>query len=212
MNADAPTSSHDAARSSPLAWVAPAVLLAVATVQLAASQQRGLSPWKGGGFGMFATVDSPAARFLRIRLLGPDRELPVLVPDRLRRAAHELRTTGSPAGAAALARVLAEGTWVELRLMSALRYYQRLLAAPAPASSELAAAIGRATGDGREAVDLGRHGFLRLLDPDERPAEDDVVFDLRGVRLELWRYAFDARGPALRAQPLIAPVVLAVRP
>lgn len=209
MSTQAPLEST---RPSRLAWVAPAVLLAVAGVQLAASQRHGLSPWKGGGFGMFATVDSPAARFLRIRLLGDGREVPVLVPDRLRRAAHELRTTGSPAGASALARTLAEGTWVELRLASALRYYQRLLSSPEQASSELVAAIGRATGDGRASVDLGRHGFLRLLDAGERPAADDVVFGLRGVRLELWRYVFDARGPALRASPLIEPVVLAVRP
>lgn len=39
-----------------------ALLCAVAIVQLFNSQVRSLTPWKGGGFGMFASIDAPSIR------------------------------------------------------------------------------------------------------------------------------------------------------
>lgn len=45
----------------------PAVLLvAVAVCQVTAARTNTLSPWKGGGFGMFASIDSPISRTLAI--------------------------------------------------------------------------------------------------------------------------------------------------
>ena len=40
--------------------LAPALLVAVASSQIALSRTVDLTPWKGGGFGMFATLDTPA--------------------------------------------------------------------------------------------------------------------------------------------------------
>ena len=40
----------------------PTLLLAVAGVQAVLVHAGGLSPWKGGGFGMFSTVDAPDLR------------------------------------------------------------------------------------------------------------------------------------------------------
>lgn len=57
-------------------WVgllAPAMLITVAAGQLYAATQHTLSPWKGGGFGMFSTVDSPGNRFVRCVLVGKPR-------------------------------------------------------------------------------------------------------------------------------------------
>lgn len=50
-----------AARASALpAWL----LVLVATAQIVAAKTGPLSPWLGGGFGMFATTDSPSRRHL----------------------------------------------------------------------------------------------------------------------------------------------------
>jgi hypothetical protein len=45
-----------------------AILLAVAAVQVVLVRSAGLTPWKGGGFGMFAAVDGGAVRSVRIVL------------------------------------------------------------------------------------------------------------------------------------------------
>lgn len=43
-------------------WGAPGLLLAIAMAQVVLARSRDLSPWKGGGFGMFSTVDRPQTR------------------------------------------------------------------------------------------------------------------------------------------------------
>jgi len=65
--------AHDTAATQPrrvalLAWIAPGLLIVVATVQLALALTSELTPWKGGGFGMFATVDEPGNRVLEVRV------------------------------------------------------------------------------------------------------------------------------------------------
>ena len=50
----------------------PFVLLAVALAQQALVARTQLSPWKGAGFGMFATVDDPRQRHLRVELVGEE--------------------------------------------------------------------------------------------------------------------------------------------
>ncbi len=45
-----------------LSFTTPALLVLIACLQLIISHQYNLSQWKGGGFGMFSTVDRPNAR------------------------------------------------------------------------------------------------------------------------------------------------------
>jgi hypothetical protein len=56
------------ARRPGLTALAPALLAVVALVQIVTAHRRGLTPWKGGGFGMFSTVDMSPRRSLRIVL------------------------------------------------------------------------------------------------------------------------------------------------
>ncbi len=45
----------------------PSVLLCLVALHHAYRVSReGLTPWKGGGFGMFSTIDSQAQRFVRL--------------------------------------------------------------------------------------------------------------------------------------------------
>ena len=48
-----------------------ALLVVVALHQVTATRYGDLTPWKGGGFGMFASTDSPGNRRLSIQALEP---------------------------------------------------------------------------------------------------------------------------------------------
>lgn len=73
----------------------PAVLLvAVAIAQIAMAERGPLSPWLGGGFGMFSTTDSPARRHLHAFALRPGLRQELAIPDSL--ADAERRALGFP--------------------------------------------------------------------------------------------------------------------
>src|SRR5680860_458262 len=61
----APVPPEEKRRSLILALAAPAVLVCVAVLQLYLSHSYDLSAWKGGGFGMFASVDRVEHRAVR---------------------------------------------------------------------------------------------------------------------------------------------------
>jgi hypothetical protein len=62
----------------------PAVLLVlVAIVQIGLARSSALTPWKGGGFGMFASLDHGAFRTVEIVVDGPDRSETLEIPPSL---------------------------------------------------------------------------------------------------------------------------------
>jgi hypothetical protein len=60
-----------------------AVLVLVAVVQIGVSRVADLTPWKGGGFGMFSSLDHGAFRGVDIVLDGPDRSEALEIPPSL---------------------------------------------------------------------------------------------------------------------------------
>ncbi len=71
------------------------LLVLVATSRLAVSNSWDLSAWKGGGFGMFSTVDSPSNRQIVVKVEYVDGRVFVEVPRKLRRDAAFVRHTAS---------------------------------------------------------------------------------------------------------------------
>lgn len=183
-------------------WLAPVLLGGVALTQFAFTQVSSLSPWKGGGFGMFSTVDSPGARFLRIQLLTRSEEIPIFVPDNLRETAFKLRIIATEQLAEELARVLSEGTWVKLRLASAVQYYQHLLQRVGQDDQiqELATEVRRLGHPVVQSIGVDDLNFVRMLSADEVPNDDDEQIDVIGVRVEIWKYLFDRSAKTLQAQ------------
>jgi hypothetical protein len=100
--------------------VAPGLLAALAGVQIALAFGAHLSPWKGGGFGMFSTLDHGGFRGVEVTALLPEGERRLAVPpERVRemRRARTLPTRGALLGLArALAPELPEARAVRVRV------------------------------------------------------------------------------------------------
>ena len=56
-----------------IAAVPAAVLIVIACLQVTLTRTIGLSPWKGGGFGMFSTTDDAGRRRVRVFVSAPER-------------------------------------------------------------------------------------------------------------------------------------------
>jgi hypothetical protein len=75
------------------AIVLPTVLLlAVASGQMILARTAHLSPWKGGGFGMFASVDGLPFRWVRLYVFAPERSEELALPPSLEDQAHRVVT------------------------------------------------------------------------------------------------------------------------
>lgn len=69
-----------------------ALLLAVALTQMILARTADLSPWKGGGFGMFASVDGLPFRWVRLYVSAPSRSEELSLPPSLEDHAHRVAT------------------------------------------------------------------------------------------------------------------------
>lgn len=87
----------------------PVVLLVLVAVhQIILSRTDHLSPWKGGGFGMFSTTDGGASRHLRAWIETPSGATEVFPPPALRDAVSRVRELPAVTALERLARELAE--------------------------------------------------------------------------------------------------------
>jgi hypothetical protein len=76
-----------------VAIAAPTVLLlAVASTQMVLAHTAHLSPWKGGGFGMFASVDGVPFRWVRLYVAAADRSEEIALPASLEDQARRVVT------------------------------------------------------------------------------------------------------------------------
>ena len=64
-----------------------AMLVTVASVQVVLTRTAGLTPWKGGGFGMFSTTDDSGRRRVRVFVTAPDRSEEIAITPSLEDAA-----------------------------------------------------------------------------------------------------------------------------
>ena len=63
------------------------LLLAVAAAQVTLARTAGLSPWKGGGFGMFSTTDDAGRRWVRVFVSAAERSEEIAISPSLEDAA-----------------------------------------------------------------------------------------------------------------------------
>jgi hypothetical protein len=92
-------------------WVrfVPALLLVgVAAHQVFLANTAGLSPWSGGGFGMFSTTDAGAARHLHAFVIRPGIQREARIPEAMKDWAQRVATFPSDANLQAFALALAD--------------------------------------------------------------------------------------------------------
>ena len=117
--------------------VAPLALCVVAGFHMARVFYLDQTPWKGGGFGMFSTVDSVAARYLRVYVIKGDTRIPVNVPTWLEQQATGVRTAPSRKKLRRLSAQLAELHWtVGSQRWQGIREQYRVQNASGPVSGE----------------------------------------------------------------------------
>ena len=83
------------------------ILILVAVHQLYLAQTADLSPWKGGGFGMFSTTDGGPNRHLHIFLIAPEMEQEVWPSKSLEDMEDRVKELPTEAGLSKFAREIA---------------------------------------------------------------------------------------------------------
>jgi hypothetical protein len=86
-----------------LRYLPAALLVATALTQIRLARSAGLSPWLGGGFGMFSTTDTWSRRHLHLWARSPGVRREVDVPPELARLVRRALALPTPAHLRALA-------------------------------------------------------------------------------------------------------------
>ncbi len=178
--------------------LAPLMLCLVASRQIQTARTSDLSPWKGGGFGMFSTVDSPSARFVHAWLKTPHGEIPIEIPEWLRREELQLRTAPSPSRADAFATRLATSHWIDSD-----QHFRKI-------GENVAAAVAENSPIDRDVLRTPRTIPPTGLPPpgvqprvSSSPGGRQARLPVRGVRLEVVAVDFDREANLLIARRLV---------
>jgi len=201
-------------RNGFLIYCAPVLLCIIACLQIYLANTRSLSPWKGGGFGMFSTVDAPSARFLRIYLINKNEEIPVLVPESMNPIALQVQTMPTEARLRKLSNDIAQGIWVPYRFTPAVQRYQSLLSDDRAFLSDFSNNLQLDTSHPTDRsaftdspypshrmgpVNLGGIQFYRMIEKNELKPSSGEVVEFQSIRAELWKYKFDTGSSQLKA-------------
>ena len=177
--------------------LAPFCLCMVAMLHFSRVHWSQQTPWKGGGFGMFSTVDARAARYLKLYLVTENGEVPVRLPASLRKRANRLRAAPSEEKLRSLAQRLVSYEWYSER--------QRWASVATSIDGQTTQPPDRETPlDPSEVIPVAgagaADGDLKAVSPQEAAARHFPTFQPQGVRVELWRYRFDSRPAMLLGQ------------
>ena len=178
------------------AGLAPLCLLLVAGFQVGRVWLASQTPWKGGGFGMFSTVDAESARFLRCYLITAESRLPLALPPALDKSVAELKAAPSPGGLKQLAVKLARQEW----RWRDERQRQEAATIAEHEGVAITAASLRSSPPPATTSDDSLPGRQHVLEPIALGTNDSSAVDFAAVKVECWRYRYDRRGGILRGE------------
>lgn len=177
-----------------------AFLLIVASLQIALAYGAALSPWKGGGFGMFAAVDSPGMRVLTVVGVDADGvEHRIATSEGMNsKRTLTLRSYPDTGQLRELAAELLDSEFVSVGSRMALAFEQ--------------IRVGRAS----EPLDLSdsvdHQEWFRARRPDDPSMLADQVRRFEAIRVQVWRLRFDAADLRLWMEPLLSAIEVRRQP
>jgi hypothetical protein len=156
-------------------WCAPGLLCVIALTQIARVRTTLLTPWKGGGFGMFSTVDSVGARFVKIYVQTADGvdATSASAPDT--ELLRKIHAAPAERDVRLLADGLLYGDWVEV---------ERSKVAQKPGS-------------------VNRPRMVRLVNPGEPAPPENLHVECTAVRVEVWKYRFAPAANELQSEKIL---------
>ena len=179
--------------------VAPLALVLGVAVQRYHVETYDQTPWAGGGFGMFSTVDVPGGRAIRAYLLTDDGPVLIMEPN-LAAPTRLVYTQPKPERVAAAAHRLASLSWqvYEAEAYPSIRgslpdFFQSYL--------DRAAAWDNGMADSSGVRYPDRIAFDSRRAPRERVGSVPTV---RSVRVEVWKPYFDRAAERLRWEQIAA--------
>ena len=184
-------------------WLVLAIVAGVAIHQFVATAKTTLSPWKGGGFGMFAVSDSPGTRFVRAEGITNDgRRIRIDALEGLEREVRR-RWRSRPLNSQleSLADDLMDREFVRtnLRSISAINQLQREV----PVLSETL----KLEEESRTQMRFYRSRREDDPIPEKKfDVDGDPTIHLKAIELQWWKIEFDSEGRKLRPVPLFPPV------
>jgi hypothetical protein len=177
-------------------WLVASLLVVVASVQLGLTSCAGLSPWKGGGFGMFAVIDAPATRVLSAEGFDAQgRRYRVDPWSALSKGdTRELQSFPSGEALSQLGAKLADSEFVVAsnRVVAAL---ERLKAENPTFQVEM-----QGLADGGQLL-------YRVRRADDPEVAGRTAVRFARVELQMWRLRFDHPNRRLWCEPVLGPVV-----
>lgn len=184
-------------RERVITFLAPALLLSVAVIHFYLVHAERLSPWKGGGFGMFSTLESPASRVVRLQLISGSERIPVIVPAELSGLVSEIRTLPQRKRLQELAQRAAAGAWVPYRVVPAAQHYEMLrerysasTAMAGTRSTDISVDVYSLENAAHASMLFDRLRFVRMVPPGEVPRH---VIRIDRVQAEVWQLRYDGR-------------------
>jgi hypothetical protein len=158
------------------------------------------SRWKGGGFGMFSTVDAESSRFLKIYLTFADgRTVPVPLPDAFRKRGDTLRVLPSPAVAQELADRLLKLRW---RRQSTERQQEAHTGNARPKDHVWSTAdLHPAEESVDEPLTIGIPSDYAPVAAGAHASQGSAPI---AVRVEVWRQRYDGQQQQLIASPILS--------
>ncbi|ELS04771.1 hypothetical protein Xen7305DRAFT_00045070 [Xenococcus sp. PCC 7305] len=191
-------------------WLVALILIGVALLQIYLAANFNLTPWKGGGFGMFAAIDSSAMRIIQAE--GLDQEGEILTLDLVnaldKKTWRRIRALPRQSDLEAIAPDLLTNSFVPTTIAQQAAYEK--LRDEKKLTLQALDQLKPKILDS-QAADLLSQPLYRVQSPSD-PVVPDVVKTLKAVRLQWWRIRFDAANARLWAEPLSQVVEAGVWP
>ena len=190
------------------AYIAPAVLCSVALVCLFRVVAYDQSPWKGGGFGMFSTLETPQARYLKVFLVAGPNEIPVEIPETLKKDVARMQTVPSESQLESIGNRLAMLDWKD-----ELSWWQNVsdqwndnhhdqVDGPFDAQ-HLKKLISSSSSSTSVVLPRGSKRKLKSVGASAVMNEADRCVRYDSVRVELWRSSFDSSSNSMSVRKVM---------